>query len=150
MDFRRAIPADATGISEMEDLIFNDAWSYRDVQDLICTEGGMCFCAIEGDRVIAYVLGRLIAPEGEIYRVAVLPEKRCRGIGYRILDYAVKTSKGQGLERLFLEVRSQNIPAIKLYTAYGFKRIGIRKNYYKNPADDAIVMLRANPCDLEY
>lgn len=150
MDFRRSIPQDATGISELEDMIFNDAWSYRDIQDLICTEGGMCFSAVEGDKVIAYVIGRLIAPEGEIYRVAVAPEKRQRGIGYRLLDYAVKTSKGQGLERLFLEVRSQNIPAIKLYTAYGFKKIGTRKNYYKNPQDDAIIMLRANPCDLQF
>ena len=150
MEFRRSIPQDATGISELEDLIFNDAWSYRDVQDLICTEGGMCFCAIQDNKVIAYVIGRLIAPEGEIYRVAVRPDMRQRGIGYRLLDYAVKTSKGQGLERLFLEVRSQNIPAINLYKAYGFKKIGIRKNYYKNPHDDAIIMLRANPCDLEF
>ena len=92
MDFRRSIPADATGISEMEDIIFSDAWSYRDVQDLICTEGSMCFSAVENGKVVAYVLGRLIAPEGEIYRVAVMPEKRQRGIGYRLLDYAVKTS----------------------------------------------------------
>ena len=150
MEFRRCIPKDATGIAELEDIIFNDAWSYRDIQDLICTEGGMCFSATEGDEVIAYVLGRLIAPEGEIYRIAVRPDKRGRGIGYRLLDYSVKTSKGQGLERLFLEVRSKNIPAIKLYTAYGFKRIGVRKNYYKDPQDDAIVMLRAHPCDLEF
>ena len=150
MEFRRAVPRDATGISELEDLIFNDAWSYRDIQDLICTEGAMCFAALDGDEVIAYVIGRLIAPEGEIYRIAVRPDKRCRGIGYRLLDYAVKTSKGQGLERLFLEVRSQNIPAIKLYTSYGFKQIGLRRGYYKNPSDDAIIMLRANRFDLEY
>ena len=150
MEFRRAIPKDATGIAELEDIIFNDAWSYRDVQDLICTEGGMCFSATEGDEVIAYVIGRLIAPEGEIYRIAVRADKRGRGIGYRLLDYAVKTSKGQGLERLFLEVRSQNVPAIKLYTSYGFKQIGLRKGYYKNPADDAVIMLRASRCDMEY
>ena len=150
MDFRRSIPADATGIAELEDLIFSDAWSYRDVQDLICTEGGMCFTAVEDGKVIAYVIGRLIAPEGEIYRVAVAPHQRQRGIGYRLLDYAVKTSKGQGLERLFLEVRSRNIPARKLYTAYGFKEIGVRKNYYKNPQDDAIIMLRASAYDMQY
>ena len=150
MDFRRSVPADATGIAELEDLIFPDAWSYRDVQDLICTEGGMCFTAIEDGKVVAYVIGRIIAPEGEIYRVAVAPNKRQRGIGYRLLDYAVKTSKGQGLERLFLEVRSRNIPAIKLYTAYGFKKIGIRKNYYKDPQDDAIVMLRAHSADMQF
>ena len=150
MDFRRSIPADTGGIAELEELIFPDAWSYRDVQDLICTEGGMCFTALEEGKVIAYVIGRLIAPEGEIYRVAVAPHKRQRGIGYRLLDYAVKTSKGQGLERLFLEVRSRNIPARKLYTAYGFKEIGVRKNYYKDPQDDAIVMLRASASDMQY
>ena len=150
MDFRRSIPADATGIAALEEEIFSDAWSYRDIQDLICTEGGMCFSAIEDGKVIAYVIGRLIVPEGEIYRVAVAPHKRQRGIGYRLLDYAVKTSKGQGLERLFLEVRSKNIPAIRLYTAYGFKEIGTRKNYYKDPQDDAIVMLRAHSMDMQF
>lgn len=150
MDFRRSVPQDATGIAELEGEIFSDPWSYRDVQDLICTEGGMCFTALEDGKVIAYVIGRLIAPEGEIYRVAVAPHKRQRGIGYRLLDYAVKTSKGHGLERLFLEVRSRNIPAIKLYTAYGFKEIGIRKNYYKDPQDDAIVMLRAHSADMQF
>lgn len=150
MEFRRSVPADASGIAELEENIFSDAWSYRDIQDLICTEGAMCFTAIDNGKVIAYVIGRLIAPEGEIYRIAVTPEKRQRGIGYRLLDYAVKTSKGQGLERLFLEVRSHNTPAINLYTAYGFKKIGMRKNYYKNPQDDAIIMLRAHSCDMEY
>ena len=150
MEFRRSIPKDATGIAKLEEEIFSDAWSYRDVQDLICTEGGMCFTAVDGDEVIAYVIGRLIAPEGEIYRVAVAPHKRQRGIGYRLLDYAVKTSKGQGLERLFLEVRSKNVPAINLYRAYGFKEIGTRKNYYKDPQDDAIVMLKAHSVDMQY
>ncbi len=148
MDFRRAIPADAAGIAELEEIIFPDPWSYRDIQDTICTEGSMCFTAVDGDKVIAYVIGRLIAPEGEIYRIAVRPEKRQRGIGYRLLDYSVKTSKGKGLERLFLEVRSKNIPAINLYTAYGFTKIGIRKNYYRDPQDDALIMLRANPLDM--
>ena len=150
MDFRRSVPADATGIAKLEEEIFSDPWSYRDVQDLICTEGSMCFTAIDGGEVIAYVIGRLIAPEGEIYRVAVKPEKRQRGIGYRLLDYAVKTSKGHGLERLFLEVRSRNLPAVKLYTAYGFKQIGLRKNYYKNPTDDALIMLRAHSDDMKF
>ena len=150
MDFRRAIPQDATGIAKLESEIFSDAWSYRDIQDLICTEGGMCFSAVDSGEVVAYVIGRLIPPEGEIYRVAVAPEKRQRGIGYRLLDYAVKTSKGKGLERLFLEVRSKNVPAIRLYTAYGFKEIGVRKNYYKDPSDDAIVMLKAHSADMQF
>ncbi|MBQ2737840.1 MAG: ribosomal protein S18-alanine N-acetyltransferase [Clostridia bacterium] len=150
MDFRRSIPADAMGIAQLESEVFPDAWSYRDIQNLICSEGAMCFSAIDEGEVVAYVIGRLIAPEGEIYRVAVKPEKRKRGIAYRLLDYAVKTSRGKGLERLFLEVRSKNIPAINLYTAYGFTEIGVRKNYYKDPVDDAIVMLKAHSADMQF
>ena len=150
MDFRRSIPADAMGIAQLESEVFPDAWSYRDIQNLICSEGAMCFSAIDGGEVVAYVIGRLIAPEGEIYRVAVKPEKRKRGIAYRLLDYAVKTSRGKGLERLFLEVRSKNIPAINLYTAYGFTEIGVRKSYYKDPVDDAIVMLKAHSADMQF
>ncbi len=149
MEFRRSVPCDAVGIAALEKEVFPDPWCERDVTDLIVTEGGMCFTALEGDKVIAYVIGRLIAPEGEIYRVAVDPNHRQRGIAYRLLDYAVKTSRGKGLETLFLEVRSQNTPARKLYTAYGFQEVGIRKNYYKNPTDDAIIMLKVSRTGVE-
>ena len=148
MDFRRASALDAPSIARLEDEIFSDGWSERDVTDVICSEGAICFIATDERGTVAYVLGRMIAPEGEIYRIAVRPDKRQRGIGYRLLDYAVKTSRGRGLESLFLEVRSQNVPAIKLYSSYGFRKAGIRKNYYKNPTDDAIVMLKVNPSDL--
>ena len=142
MDFRRSRPEDARGIEEMETAVFPDPWSYRDVVDLISTEGAMCFSAVDNGRVVAYVLGRIIPPEGEIYRVAVRPEYRRRGIAYRLLDFAMKTSRGAGLECAFLEVRSQNTAAISLYTAYGFTEVGRRRDYYKDPKDDAIVMLR--------
>ena len=81
--------------------------------------------------------------------MAVDPEFRQRGIGYRLLDYAMKTSRGDGLETAFLEVRVGNIAARKLYTAYGFKEVSIRKNYYKNPTEDAVIMLKASRADLE-
>ena len=142
MDFRRARPEDAFGIDEMEREIFPDPWSYRDVVDLISTEGAMCFTATDNGRVVAYVLGRLIPPEGEIYRVAVREEYRRRGIAYRLFDFSMKTSRGSGLECAFLEVRSQNTPAINLYKAYGFSEVGRRKKYYRDPEDDAIVMMR--------
>ena len=106
----------------------------------------MCFVATENDQVIAYVIGRIIPPEGEIYRIAVKAEKRQRGIGYRILSYALKTERGRGLETVFLEVRSRNDAARALYRAHGFSEVGLRKAYYKNPDDDAIVMLLDKAC----
>lgn len=102
----------------------------------------MCYTALGDDGILyAYVLGRTIAPEGEIYRVATAPERRGRGIAYRLMTYAIKTEKGRGLETLFLEVRSKNLPAIKLYNSLSFKKISERKNYYKDPSDDALIMM---------
>ncbi|MBO5945706.1 MAG: ribosomal protein S18-alanine N-acetyltransferase [Clostridia bacterium] len=148
MEIRKAVPADAPDIAEAEALIFPDPWSERDISDLISTEGGMCYVAREGEVLIAYLVGRVIIPEGEIYRIATIPEKRGRGIAYRLLDYGYKTERGHGLETLFLEVRTRNLAARSLYRAYGFCEAGIRKNYYRDPVDDAIIMLKACRDDL--
>ncbi len=141
MEIRRARPDDATRISELEQLIFPDPWQKKDIFSYICSEDGMCFSVLEGGQVIAYLVGRIIAPEGEIYRIAVDERYRGRGVGYRLLSFALKTEHGRGLEATFLEVRRSNIPARKLYRAYGFREIGERKNYYKNPTEDAVLML---------
>lgn len=141
MEIRRAKPDDATRIAEMEESYFPDPWNKKDIFSYICSEDGLCFTALENGVVIGYIIGRIIAPEGEIYRIAVDESFRQRGIGYRLLSYALKTERGRGLETVFLEVRSRNLPARKLYSAYGFKEISVRKNYYKNPSDDAIIML---------
>ena len=141
MEIRRARPDDASAIAELESECFSDPWSFKDILSYICQDSGICYVALEDGRVIAYLLGRLIAPEGEIYRIAVTKEKRRRGIGYRLLSFMIKTERGRGLESLFLEVRMQNAAARALYRSHGFEEISIRKNYYKNPTDDAVIML---------
>ena len=148
MEIRRARPDDAPGIAAAEELIFPDPWGEKDIFSYICSEGAMCYSAICDGVVVAYIIGRVIPPEGEIYRIATLPEYRKRGIAYRLLDYAVKTERGKGLECLFLEVRESNIPARNLYHAYGFREMGMRKNYYSSPTENAIVMVKAHSADL--
>ena len=142
MDIRRARPCDAGQIAALEAEIFGDPWNETDITSYICSDLGMCFLATDESGVIGYILGRKIPPEGEIYRIAVHPEKRQRGIGYRLLSYGLKTEGGEGVETVFLEVRSKNVPAIALYKSYGFTECGKRKNYYQNPADDAVVMIK--------
>jgi ribosomal-protein-alanine N-acetyltransferase len=145
MIIRRAIADDVPKIAALEAESFTDPWSEKDIFSIVCSEGGMCFTALEDDgELIAYVFGRLIAPEGEIYRIAVRADKRQRGVGYRLLSFALKTERGRGLETTFLEVRSKNIAAISLYRAHGFEEVGRRTGYYQNPADDAIIMLLGN------
>ncbi len=148
MEIRRMIADDAPGVAELEREIFSDPWSEKDIFSYICMNGGMCYSAVSGGKIVAYIIGRVIPPEGEIYRIATAPDHRRRGIAYRLLDYAAKTERGRGLESLFLEVRSRNVPARNLYHAYGFREIGLRKNYYSDPTDDAVVMLRAHSADM--
>lgn len=148
MEFRRSLPSDAKKIARIEETVFSDPWTEEDIISTISTEGSMCYTALSDGAVIAYIIGRQIPPEGEIYRIATIPEKRRSGIAYRLLDYAVKCEKGRGLESLFLEVREQNIPAKNLYKSYGFREVGIRKNYYKNPSDNAVIMLHCHSMDL--
>lgn len=145
MNIRRSLPSDASVIAELEKEIFPDPWNEKDIASVISGYGAMCYTAYGDDgELYAYVLGRVIAPEGEIYRVATAPHMRGRGIAFRLMTYAIKTEKGKGLETLFLEVRSKNLPAMKLYSALSFKQISIRKNYYKDPPDDAIIMMRSS------
>ena len=141
MEIRRARPDDAPAIAGLEALCFDDPWGVKDIFSYICRDSGMCFCAVDDSGVIGYVLGQIIPPEAEIYRIAVSPQRRQRGIGYRLLSFALKTERGRGLETTFLEVRSKNAPARALYRAHGFKEVSVRKNYYKNPVDDAIIMV---------
>jgi len=148
MEIRRTVPDDVPMIAALEAEIFTDAWSERDIFSYVCMTGGMCYTALSEGRVIAYIIGRLIAPEGEIYRIATAPSYRRRGIAYRLLDFAVKTERGHGLEVLFLEVREGNIPARNLYRSYGFREMGERKNYYKDPVENAVVMVKAHSADL--
>ena len=145
MIIRRSLPSDASAIAELEREIFSDPWTEKDIASAISVSGSMCYTALGDDGTLyAYVLGRTIAPEGEIYRGATAPERRGRGIAFRLMTFAIKTEKGHGLENLFLEVRSRNLAALKLYSALSFKQIGIRKNYYKDPPDDAILMMRSS------
>ena len=66
MDIRRACPADAGQIAELEGMIFSDAWHETDITSYICSDLGMCFVATDENGVIGYILGRKIPPEGEI------------------------------------------------------------------------------------
>ena len=149
MEIRRSLPADSKLIAEAERRIFPDPWSERDITSTICASGAMCYTALsDTGELIAYILGRTIVPEGEIYRIATLPEHRRRGVAYRLLSYATKTERGKGLETLFLEVREKNIPARSLYKAIGFREVGVRKNYYSLPTDNAVIMLLSAKEDL--
>jgi ribosomal-protein-alanine N-acetyltransferase len=82
----------------------------------------------------------VIAGEGELMRIAVHPELRGRGLSRKLMDQLEETAREKGAEALTLEVRKSNRTAIELYKSYGFGEEAVRKNYYENPAEDALIM----------
>ena len=84
-----------------------------------------------------YFIGAASNGEAELYRIAVLPEYRRKGLGKHLME-AFLDSCPKNTNKIFLEVRSKNVAALELYKRYGFRVIHVRKGYYKD--DDGVVM----------
>lgn len=94
-----------------------------------------------GEELLGFIMSRPVLDEADILLLAVKKDWQGQGIGGRLMEKARLDWEGAGLSRIFLEVRSRNSPALALYQKAGFKEIGRRKDYYKDPPDDAIEML---------
>ncbi|MCM1298604.1 MAG: ribosomal protein S18-alanine N-acetyltransferase [Firmicutes bacterium] len=121
------------GLTEFERLCFpEDFWSERAVREALERSDivyGVDFA--EDGRPIGYFLGAASFEEAELYRIGVLPEFRGQGHSKHIME-AFLDSLPKKTERVFLEVRESNLPAVGLYNRYGFKVISLRRNYYGN------------------
>ena len=148
----KIIPIDiaaANTLSELEVLCFpNDPWSYSMICDSLSNNAVSAFAAVSCSSILAYVFTSQVADEGEILNIAVVPDARRRGIGKALLSFAIDHLKSQSCGSIFLEVRESNIAAIKLYANFGFRKLGVRKNYYESPRENAIIMgMFENPTD---
>ena len=132
------------GIAELERLCFAEPWSEHAL-GLLLTADAVGMVALRGAEVLGYG-GMLLAPgEGQITNVAVRPEARRLGIGKAILSELLQEADKRDLELVSLEVRVSNQPAIRLYEGFGFEVAGVRKHFYRHPAEDALVMLKRLP-----
>lgn len=134
---------DLPRIADLELAIFPDAWSLPALQESLRQKSRTWFRGIwlEG-LLIGYVIFYYVLDEGEIARIAVDPAYRRKGAAARLLHAVEDFCEEKGIDRLMLEVRKSNVPAISFYREYGFAEDGIRKNYYKNPVEDAVLMSR--------
>lgn len=128
-----AVKEDALSIAQLEKECFSDSWSENAVSIQIDRQQIIVYK--NGNKVIGYCIFMTAADEGEILRIAVIPDARKGGIGRKLLDSAVKIMKSRGASEIFLEVRASNKDAISLYEKYGFIKTGVRKNYYENKED---------------
>jgi [ribosomal protein S18]-alanine N-acetyltransferase len=99
------------------------------------------------EHLIGFLVVRAVASEMEILNLAVLPTARRRGIGRALLQHALSWASSHGTARVFLEVRHSNAVARQFYEAHGFVGTGTRRNYYQDPVEDALLLMRnVDPC----
>ncbi|MBQ9858499.1 MAG: ribosomal protein S18-alanine N-acetyltransferase [Oscillospiraceae bacterium] len=129
-------------VLSLEKLCFSNPWTEGQLLSEIESEYGCIFVKYDGDAPIGYCIYHMAGDQAELYRIGTDPDKRGQGIGDDLMKEGVSWAKGQCAESIFLEVRASNIPAISLYEKHGFENIGMRKKYYTDPIEDAVIMVR--------
>ena len=138
MRIKMAEAADVAAIGALERLCFSDPWPEAVIRS--CLPKYLLLC--EGEEVLGYVCLSHVLDEGNIDSIAVAPAHRRRGLGQALLDAALARSRELALSELQLELRAGNAAALALYEKNGFVRVGLRRDYYRAPKEDAILMTR--------
>ena len=127
-------------VAELEKLCFSDPWSEQSIASELDNVLALWYVALDGDRVVGYIGSQTVCGETDVMNIAVHPDYRRRGIGQILIEELIREVKNLGSISLTLEVRSSNAPAVSLYEKLGFSQVGLRKNYYRNPKEDALIL----------
>lgn len=127
-------------VAQLEKICFADPWSEKSVASELTNPLSLWLVALEGDRVAGYVGSQSVLGESDMMNVAVHPDFRRRGVAEALVLELVAQLKAKENYCLTLEVRASNAPARKLYEKLGFQQVGLRKNYYRNPREDACIL----------
>lgn len=140
VNIRPAEVKDAKDIAETECLTLGaEGWSENGITETL-NRNGHYFVAEVNGKVVGHGGFTTVLDEGDVTNIAVRPEFRQKGLASKILEAMITFAREKNLSFLTLEVRSQNIPAISLYEKYGFTVRGERKNFYRDPQDNAKIM----------
>ena len=127
-------------VAALEKLCFADPWSENSVASELNNDLALWLVAMNDDTVVGYIGSQTVAGETDVMNIAVHPDWRRRGIAQSLIECLVVELKNRGSEALMLEVRASNAPAIALYEKLGFRQVGRRPNYYRNPKEDALIL----------
>ena len=140
---RQAEEKDIHQIAEIDKLCFSTPWSEDSfTQEITSNDIALYIVAVIDDFIVGYAGLWLIVDEGHITNVAVHPDFRRRKIAKALVQVLIDVSEKKGAVRHTLEVRTLNDAAIRLYEAFGFQEVSIRKGYYEDDNEDAIIMWR--------
>lgn len=134
--------SDLPEVLNLERSVFGGmAWSVRDFESAIASKYDAPMVIHDGNQLAAYCVLRLLGPEAEILNICVSSPYRRKGYGDALMDQMLDIAAGQGVGKIWLEVRECNEPAKALYRKKGFTDAYVRKAYYSDPIEDAIIML---------
>ena len=129
--------------AEIERLCFSDPWSEKMLAEHLANPCSLTLAAVDGvGRLLGYVGLLAVVDEGYITNVAVRPDCRCQGVASSLLRALEARGRARNLTFLTLEVRQSNAPARALYEKLGYVQAGLRRNYYENPREDAVIMTK--------
>ena len=137
---RPMMPTDLDQVMAIERSSFPFPWSTGFFLEELRVECARSLVVEIKGSIVGYVLFWLLPDEIDVHNVAVHTEFRRRGIGRVLLEHVIEQGRRRKLMRVTLEVRDSNVPAKKLYESMGFIKTGIRKGYYGDNGEDALVM----------
>jgi [ribosomal protein S18]-alanine N-acetyltransferase len=135
------VPADLDEVMAIERTSFRYPWSsnfFLEELQVVCARSIM---AQVNDKIVGYVLFWLLPEEIDIHNIAVHTDFRRQRVGQTLLQQVVEQARSRNSARVTLEVRVSNIAAQKLYDSVGFVSQGLRKGYYSNDGEDAVIMV---------
>ena len=127
-------------VAALEKCCFADPWSENSVASELENPLSLWLVAMDGERLAGYVGSQTVLGESDMMNVAVDGAYRRQGVGKMLIEALVEQLKARESHCLTLEVRDSNTPARNLYASLGFSQIGRRKNYYRNPREDALIL----------
>ena len=132
-----------TAIAGIEKLCFSDPWSENSIAYELSSRLSHWLVALENGAVVGYIGSQSVLGESDMMNVAVHPDHRRKGIAEALVNTLSADLKARDNVCLTLEVRASNVPAIALYEKLGFAQVGLRKNYYRNPKEDALILRKS-------
>ncbi len=142
MKIERMTAQHVDAVLEIENECFSHPWSRQSIESELNNKTSVFYTALEGDEVAGYIGMSTVLDEGYIFNVAVSAKHRKKGIGSALISELVTYGKKNNFCFLTLEVRESNENAISLYSKFGFIKVGERKNYYSDPAENAVLMTK--------
>ena len=144
IELRRLRLRDLGAIEEVERRSYPTPWSRSMFAGEISKPSSICLGAFDGEpeRLAGYLIVSRYVDAWHVMNLAVSPDYRCHGIAKRLLNELFELAGGDGQRGYTLEVRVSNAQAIKLYERMGFRRRGVRRGYYTDNREDAVIMWR--------